>query len=572
MIIVQYYNTFKSLIILLFQLYAVTTSVLRNEATWEKSFCNGYIFLLTEGEELVKHASVNHFKAASYVSGDSPPFFWNYRGHYVISLQDPNVLSPEDIVHMYNFRKTENVAILESLRNRSKVVLWSNTFLAMTPELVFVDAWENARFRGGRNVFPDKFNDFQGSPIKVATFELPPSVVYKQNSESNAIERLGVDVEVVELLGRFKNFSVDYVQVSNKEKWGLMTPNGSWTGLMREAYDDLSHIAVCNNFIDYHRWKYIDYSYPYNFMPACFITPSPKPLPQWQSPILPYPWTIWMSIGVTFLLGGSLLYVILALTFQSEAMEFRSVAFNYLFMIGGLTMRSVSLMPTQMPGRLYAGFVWIFCLIISTGYSANLVAFLSVTQMTEPIDTLQQLADSDLRIATHGLWKRIFQLSNDKAIQAIWPKIETNINFHSIFYEVEAGNFAFFQNLAYLELNRDARFTYGGRSTVRIVPQCFLPFSVAMILQKNSPLTNSLTADIIKIYESGLVNHWKRMIIRYLTRKYAAERSDVVIETLRIKPLGLVHVQGIFYILALGYIFGAVIVLFEVALRPKKKE
>lgn len=47
--------------------------------------------------------------------------------------------------------------------------------------------------------------------------------------------------------------------------------------------------------------------------------------------------------------------------------------------------------------RLWAGFWWLATLIITTGYTSNLVAFLTVPVYPKRIETVDQLAASKLR-------------------------------------------------------------------------------------------------------------------------------------------------------------------------------
>ncbi|XP_064079703.1 ionotropic receptor 21a-like [Macrobrachium nipponense] len=552
------------------KMYFLEKDVLLRQNTWARSICDGFFFLITKGEALVEHASIDHFRSVPYRPDFLPPSLWNYKANYVVLLLDPQGPKPKELVELFNFRKTENLAILHRSQNTVKV--WTHVLYTEVIGLEVVDTWFHGKLHRG-NVFPKKFDNFHGAKVRVATFELEPFIVYAKDDSGNFVGRIGVDMQVIDGLSRAKNFTVDFFEVSDDEKWGNRYPDGSWDGLMGQVFSEASDIAVCNVFIDGPRWGLIDYSFPYNYMPACFVAPSPKPLPNWQSPTLPFAWSTWISIGIAILVGGVLLYPLATLGVKEESAVFRSLSYNYLYILSSITAKGVIKEPKHLPSRLYIGFFWIFSLIVSTAYSANLVAFLSVAQMEPPIDTLKQLVDSGLRISGNSIWKSLFEMSTDKAVLDLVPKMELDADYHTILDRVQAGEFAFIQNRQFLELNRDARYSSGGRASIRIVEECFMNYNVALTLPRNSPLTDNLAKTLMKIFESGLLQIWKEEVVNYVHRRYRKENeATTVIELSMVRPLDLSHVQGIFYILGIGYLLSVLILAFEVIVRPTKKE
>ncbi|XP_068216666.1 ionotropic receptor 21a-like [Palaemon carinicauda] len=548
------------------KLYRLSPDVLKQMTTWIRSSCDTYIFLVATGEILIQHASVNHLKAVPYQPGYRPPLFWNYDAYYIIALTDPSSPQPSDFIGLYNFKKTQNLLILQ--QNDEFTIIWTHALISKIPELEFLDTWVNGSFLNRKQLFKKKFDNFQKRPVRVATFEFAPSVVYAKDDDGHVVSRLGVDMEVIQGLAVIKNFTVEFIEVSYEEKWGTKYPNGSWDGLMREVYDEISDIGVCNVFIDDVRWTETDYSYPYNFMPGCFVTPTPKPLSNWQSPTLPFAWSTWVSIGISLLVGGPLLFFLSVLSMVPGPNEFRSISYNYLYFVASLTTRTLNTVPSSMPARIYVGFVWIYCLILATGYSANLIAFLSVTQKAPPIDTLDQLIKSGLRLGGHSFWKTQFEISTDPTVLKLASLLETNVDYLEVFKAVEAGTFSFVENKQYLELNRDARFTYGDRPTIRIARECYLSYNIALILPRHSPLTDNLTNGLLRIFESGMMMKWQAEVTKHFRKQYADERSKTNTVTIsRNKTLNLGHVQGVFYIMVIGYVLSILLFLYEKLLK-----
>ena len=75
----------------------------------------------------------------------------------------------------------------------------------------------------------DKFKNFSGIVLRIATFEHPPSVVNKY-VDGKIVDRIGVDMKIVESLERALGFTSEFEEV--KGKWGYHLSNGSWTGLV----------------------------------------------------------------------------------------------------------------------------------------------------------------------------------------------------------------------------------------------------------------------------------------------------------------------------------------------------
>ncbi|XP_064079554.1 glutamate receptor ionotropic, delta-1-like [Macrobrachium nipponense] len=549
------------------KMYVLEKDVLLRKNTWARSNCDGYFFLITKGEALVQHASLDHFRSVPYGPDFLPPSLWNYKAYYVVLPLDPQGPKPKELVELFNFRKTENLAILQASQDTVKI--WTHILYTEAIGLEVVDTWFHGKLHRD-NVFPRKFNNFHGAKVRVATFELEPFIVYAKDDSGNFVGRIGVDMQVINGLSRAKNFTVDFFEVSDDEKWGSKYPDGSWDGLMGQVFSEASDIAVCNVFIDGPRWGLIDYSFPYNYMPACFVAPSPKPLPNWQSLILPFTWLTWISIGLSALIGGFLLYPFSRLGVNAESIEFKSFSFNYLYILSSITARGVITEPRHLPLRLYVGLFWVYSLIVSTAYSANLVAFLSVAQMEPPIDTLKQLVDSGLRISGNSIWKSLFQMSTDKAVLDLVPKMELDADYHTILDRVKAGEFAFIQNRQFLELNRDARYSSGGRALIRIVEECFMSYNVALTLPRNSPLTDNLAKTLMNIFESGLLHKWKAEVVKYVHRRNKKKNdAQTEIDSSGVAPLELSHIQGIFYILGIGYFLAIWILAFEIFVRPK---
>ncbi|KAK7077648.1 hypothetical protein SK128_007172 [Halocaridina rubra] len=555
------------------RIFLLSSEILLQEKPWTQSTCDFNIFLLSDGQKLIQHSSINHIQAAPYKPHYYPPPLWNFKAYFLIFLltrNDANQMAL-NIATRYNFKKTENLLVFIPRGNH--VLAVTHSLYTDGTKMTLLDSWRNGRFSNSNHLFPSKLKDLKGSVLKVATFPHPPSVVFDLNDEGHIRRRLGVDMEVIHSLSRVKNFTVQFVEISSIEKWGFLHPNGTWDGLMGAITQETSDIGVCNVFNEHFRWNFVDFSYPYNFMPGCFIAPSPKPVLNWQSPMLPFTRNTWISIGAVYITAALILYVVAKLSVRQEDSRFQNIVYNYFYIVDSLTVGSVRLVPSYDPTRIYMGFIWIFCFIVSSAYSANLVAFLSVNKLAPPIDTLEQLATSGLRFGAHSFWLTQFSGSSDPYVDHIFNTLETDYEIFDLFEEVEKNKFALVENKQYLEVNRDARFTYGDKATIRIVGECLIPYSISLILPKNSPLTRNLGYNLLSTFESGMMIKWQADVVKFFRKLYEEKRllrghDDVPIGP---RALSLAQLQGVFYIFLCGLIWSFLTFILEFIFKPFKK-
>ncbi|KAK8407871.1 hypothetical protein O3P69_002429 [Scylla paramamosain] len=529
------------------QMMMLDRTVLKTEATWKRSVCDAYVLVLGEGRELVRHAD----DPATSISSR----LWNYKGHYIMLLLGS--LGPARAAGLSAVSKTANLLMVQPLG--VSVLVWTPRMFPRYSPPRLLHSWRNKGLRYERLRYTPKDNDLWNSVLRVATFDHPPSVVYDYDSLGRVVRRLGVDMQLIETLAKARNFTLEFHEVSHEELWGYELENGTWVGLVGQVHHERVDLGTCNLFLETHRAQLLDYSTPYNFERGCFVTPSPKPLNNWQSPTLPFAWSTWVATFASLALGGALLRLVVAFSSVQEPREFTSFSFAYLYVMGSLTSRTLNLTPHGPRLRAYVGLVWLTALILATAYSANLVAFLSVTQMSVPINTLRQLAGSGLRLGGHAFWKTQFRASIDPTVQSFADRLEPHVDLDALFEQVAAGKFALIENRQYLETVAAVR-NSRGRSVLRIMPQCLLTYSIGLAFPQNSPLSDFLNPLILRVVEAGLVFRWRRDVVDYYRSQSADTSSgqDLVLSS-RGMALNLNQLQGAFYVLVLGC-FGACIV------------
>ncbi|KAG7164960.1 Glutamate receptor ionotropic, delta-2-like 14 [Homarus americanus] len=306
------------------------------------------------------------------------------------------------------------------------------------------------------------------------------------------------------------------------ELWGEVTSNGTWNGLVGLLGTGEGDIGIANLFITAlgGRKEYQEYTTYYEQDTTCFLIQSEAQIPRWQSLALPYTATTWLVILLGLVLTGPLLYCLTKLaSFRGEKMANSSLAYTSLY-TAGMHFRSTQLqVPTSSSLQVLVVFLWLYIIILTTGYSSNLTAFLTVDRTPPGINTIKELYHSSLTV--YGLGP-------------------------------------FFGNNMAQSKNDHLR-------------ECFLPFNVAVGLQSHSPLKKNFDRVVSWIYESGLMKYWTKQSL-VLFKKYKREEEEVI-ATPESEVAGgggvsltLEHVQGVFFILGLGYVAAQLVFMLEMFL------
>ncbi|XP_063856888.1 uncharacterized protein LOC135098441 [Scylla paramamosain] len=146
--------------------------------------------------------------------------------------------------------------------------------------------------------------------------------------------------------------------------------------------------------------------------------------------------------------------------------------------------------------------------------------------------------------------------SENPDLKVLADRLEPYPNLQSALRPVEASKGVFIQSRKYLEFLVSDKYSPHGVPSMRILRECFAPYSIAVSLEKNSPLRPSFDVVLRKVFEGGLVRRWFLEALRLARRDKEEENGEE--EELEEKekeeggvPFSLNHLQGVFLILAL---------------------
>ena len=106
----------------------------------------------------------------------------------------------------------------------------------------------------------------------------------------------------------------------------------------------------------------------------------------------------------------------------------------------------------------------------------------------------------------------------------------------------------------------------GEPTELRVMQECTSRYFIALALAKRSPYTAAFNSDVVRLIESGIVQHWKERNTREsvnstVSRLFEKDgRKNTGPEVLRLE-----HVQGAFLLLAAGVLMYVLVFIAELS-------
>ncbi|XP_052071213.1 glutamate receptor 3-like [Mytilus californianus] len=167
--------------------------------------------------------------------------------------------------------------------------------------------------------------------------------------------------------------------------------------------------------------------------------------------------------------------------------------------------------PRSLSGRLILSVWWIFTILMLATYTANLAAYLTVTIIESPINSLEELANhNDIRplIFSGSNLHTLFQTAKSSVYRQIWTKmsgmpivkdIDTTLSY------VRTNEYAFMSDFSLLEyiMLQDCQ-------TYAMADEKFNNAGFGFVLEENSKYLNAFNLAILKMNEAGLIEKWRK--------------------------------------------------------------
>ncbi|XP_041350850.1 glutamate receptor ionotropic, delta-1-like [Gigantopelta aegis] len=349
-------------------------------------------------------------------------------------------------------------------------------------------------------------------------------------------------------------------------RWGDVH-NGSWSGLIGQLQRQEVDLTAAPLAIEPKREEVMDFIFPFFYEYTTVLIKKPDPNKRkWRTLIDPFKWQVLLCIGVSLVFTTFFFFLLERWNpyysdkkYGGRTRSGRIFSDAFWYMYGALLTQGGEHLPYSQTGRTVVSMWWLFSIVMAATYSGNLIAFLTVTKDKLPFNNLQTMVNQDeYKWGTVGgtIWPLIFKRSNRSVYQKIWNGLKTfnasdtsilSTNATEHLHKVKNGGYAYIGDRSMMEV------WLADECDLQFIKEQFLPMQYAFGLPNNSPYKQVFRDEMLQIYESGLLQIWKK---RLWPRNTFCEGTL----TAEAKPISVIDVQSAFYMIGIG-IFGAALAL-----------
>ncbi|KAG8282323.1 Ionotropic receptor 25a [Homalodisca vitripennis] len=226
-------------------------------------------------------------------------------------------------------------------------------------------------------------------------------VLDKNGKETDKFQ--GYCIDLIEEISKMLGFEYD-IYIAPDNSFGFMDENGQWNGMIKELIEKRADIALGSLAVMAERENVVDFTVPYYDLVGISILMKKPKIPTSLFKFLSVlEKDVWLCILSAYFLTSLLMWVFdrwSPYSYQNNREKYKDDEekreFNLKeclwFCMTSLTPQGGGEAPKNLSGRLVAATWWLFGFIIIASYTANLAAFLTVSRLDTPIDSLDGLS------------------------------------------------------------------------------------------------------------------------------------------------------------------------------------
>ncbi|XP_056631910.1 ionotropic receptor 25a [Diorhabda sublineata] len=211
----------------------------------------------------------------------------------------------------------------------------------------------------------------------------------------------GYCIDLINKIAEILKFDYDLIAI---DKYGAMDDNGKWDGMVRELIEKRADVALGAMSVMAERENVMDFTVPYYDLVGITILMK---LPETSTSLFKFLTVlendVWLCILAAYFFTSFLMWVFdrwSPYSYQNNREKYKDDEekreFNLKeclwFCMTSLTPQGGGEAPKNLSGRLVAATWWLFGFIIIASYTANLAAFLTVSRLDTPIESLDDLS------------------------------------------------------------------------------------------------------------------------------------------------------------------------------------
>ncbi|XP_037960958.1 glutamate receptor ionotropic, kainate 2 [Teleopsis dalmanni] len=394
----------------------------------------------------------------------------------------------------------------------------------------------------------------------------------------------GYAVDLIEALANEMKFEYLFVPVVDNAYGKYNKDTKQWNGIIGELINNDAHMGICDLTVTQARKTVVDFTVPFMQLGISILAYN---IPQEQKHVLafldPFAVEVWLYV-MTAILIISFMFVFVARVAKAEwenphpcdrepdALENQwHIANTFWLTMASVMCAGSDILPKSPSMRTLTGFWWVFAIIVSNSYTANLAAFLTNSQMQGTISDIKSLASqTSTKFGTMegGSTYTFFSESNETTYRLAFnimngddPSAYTKSNEEGVErVKKMEGKYMFLMETTSLEYN------IAQNSSLRMVGEKFGEKHYAIAVPYGAEYRSMLSVGILRLSERGelfkIKNNWWKPNENQTTdsKESTGETPDMNFE----------EVRGIFYTLGIGLFIAYLVGVIEFLIHTQK--
>ncbi|KAJ8723365.1 hypothetical protein PYW08_003277 [Mythimna loreyi] len=379
----------------------------------------------------------------------------------------------------------------------------------------------------------------------------------------------GFCIELIDRLAKLLHFN--YTFVESGDDYGTRdNATGKWTGMLGRLIEDENiDFAITDLTITAERESAVDFTTPFMNLGIGILFRTPKtPEPKLFAFLLPFSNGVWLCLGFSYLGTSLILYVVGRLCHEEwqnpypciedpPALENQFTLSNALwFNLGAVLLQGSEIAPVAYSTRAVASVWWIFALVITSSYTANLATLLAKKSSDQVINNVQELADNQLGIEYgakfNGSTYNFFAHSQSELYQRMYEHMKTRkmpgSNPEGV-AKVQSGKFAFLMESTTIDYETERN------CGVTKVGSLLDSKGYGIAMKKNSKFRQALNLGLLYLQERGTL---RDMQYTWWKEKHGGGACTVE-EEHESAELSMANFLGLWLVLVVGCALGIVL-------------
>ncbi|XP_003743738.1 ionotropic receptor 25a [Galendromus occidentalis] len=446
---------------------------------------------------------------------------------------------------------------------------------------------------------------------KVVTIVQPPFVY--RNNETKKFR--GYCIDLIDEIKKILKFEYEIYEVADSH-FGSKNKEGTWSGLIGDLVQKKADIALGPIAVMAERETVVDFTVPYyDLVGLSILMKKPEVKPSLFKFLTVLETNVWGCILAAYFFTSFLMFIFDRLSPYSyrnnkekykdddEKREFTLKECLW-FCMTSLTPQGGGEAPRNLSGRLVAATWWLFGFIIIASYTANLAAFLTVSRLESPIESLDDLSkqykvkyapQKDTTASTYfqrmanieekfyEIWKNMSlddSLTDDQRAElAVWD-YPVSDKFTKIWWTMQEANLPesfeagvqrvkdslTSEGFAFIADATQIKYATMTNCDLTQIGSEFSRKPLALAVQQNSPLRDQLSSAILKLLNQRRLESLKETWWNQNSEKKECDEEGKNNDGISIKNIG-----GVFIVIFIGVVMACITLVFEYFWYKNKK-